>query len=69
MKTFLELLNSFNVRINLLSKREETILFKAGRIKEKLVTEDYAFDRNIFFSQMFSKKEKELWMIKKYLFL
>ena len=69
MNTFLELLNSFNVRINLLSEREETILFKAGRIKEKLVTEDYAFDRNIFFSQMFSEKEKELWMIKKYLFL
>lgn len=68
VKTFLELLNSFNVRIKFLSFREE-ILFKAGRIKEKLVTEDYAFDRNIFFSQMFSEKEKELWMIKKYLFL
>ena len=31
--------------------------------------ESYAFDKNIFFSQMFSKKEQELWMNKKYIFL
>ena len=70
MKTFVELVNSFNVKISLgYTTKEGKIIFETGRIKEKLVTESYAFDRNIFFSQMFSKKEKEFIVIDRYFFL
>ena len=47
-------MNSFNVKISLDYKnKKEKIIFETGRIKEKLVTENYAYDRNIFFSNMF----------------
>ena len=42
---------------------------KTGELKERLVSESYGYDRDIFFSNFFSKKEKEQWVIKRYFFL
>ena len=55
MKIFVVVVNSFNIEIHISnSEIEEKIIVTTGKIKKKLVTESYAFNRNIFFSNMVS---------------